>query len=529
MFRKKCINSYIVRGIADGPIKVCDLLQQRRVPFVLHTGYTHPSEACRSDVVVPKPAAPMELVATVTRLIQPRHLAAQASGLITSADRDHSVFPLGSAVHAGQLARSCIPASGLLQVGADTVQQSARRLRIVRGTERECSWRPPHVRCAPIEFPCCRDIAIGQPFVTRLHEQFGAPPTPLVGERLGRFRPGSDPRASHLQGGRSRGRGAGAGRKEARCRCDDEHGLRLCQYRALRRHERNRHAGSGAVLGWCVDHQPKKASQRHTPRARCNDVALRQGGKWWQADDPDPALLGNELRRPDLNWQWCRRGRLSHDHRAHLYRRCGVSAASVRQSEAQPQAKNQAQAQRQSEGEPENQHHRCSASPWGCWVGNQRNRIIATRRQIDVGHGTLRSLCWVRGRYLPKSGMRPALTVVPVTESSGGDEGEERGLTNGRNVVPHATVARPRTFMRTRTCDGRAVIFPPTSHVRENRAGYRSSDAQCSTTLNAEREGRAAVVQPYDSPKANCTGRKERRWWGVTPCLAMASWCSRVP
>ena len=61
-------------GDSDGA-GLCELLQQRRVPFVLHTGYTHPSEACRSGVVVPKPAAPMELVATVTRLIQPNHLA----------------------------------------------------------------------------------------------------------------------------------------------------------------------------------------------------------------------------------------------------------------------------------------------------------------------------------------------------------------------------------------------------------------------------------------------------------------------
>ena len=48
---------------------LCDLLKQRGVPFVLHTGYSHPNEAFRSGVLVPKPAAPLELVTTLTRLL----------------------------------------------------------------------------------------------------------------------------------------------------------------------------------------------------------------------------------------------------------------------------------------------------------------------------------------------------------------------------------------------------------------------------------------------------------------------------
>jgi hypothetical protein len=36
----------------------------------LHTGYTHVHEACRSGIVVPKPAAPGQLVSVIERLLQ---------------------------------------------------------------------------------------------------------------------------------------------------------------------------------------------------------------------------------------------------------------------------------------------------------------------------------------------------------------------------------------------------------------------------------------------------------------------------
>ena len=63
-------------GLGDGDgAGLCELLRERGVPFVLHTGYTHPSEACQSGVLVPKPAAPMELVTTVTRLMRSEHLS----------------------------------------------------------------------------------------------------------------------------------------------------------------------------------------------------------------------------------------------------------------------------------------------------------------------------------------------------------------------------------------------------------------------------------------------------------------------
>jgi DNA-binding response OmpR family regulator len=62
-------------GLGDGDgAALCELLNERCIPFVLHTGYAHPSAACQAGVLVPKPAAPIELVTTIARLLQPEHL-----------------------------------------------------------------------------------------------------------------------------------------------------------------------------------------------------------------------------------------------------------------------------------------------------------------------------------------------------------------------------------------------------------------------------------------------------------------------
>ena len=59
-------------GLGDGNgVGLCEHLRERGIPFVLHTGYTNPSEACGADIVVPKPADPSDLVTTITRLIRP--------------------------------------------------------------------------------------------------------------------------------------------------------------------------------------------------------------------------------------------------------------------------------------------------------------------------------------------------------------------------------------------------------------------------------------------------------------------------
>jgi DNA-binding response OmpR family regulator len=51
---------------------VCSRLQERAIPFVLHSGYTHTPDACRGGTVVPKPADPAVLVKTIVALL-PRY------------------------------------------------------------------------------------------------------------------------------------------------------------------------------------------------------------------------------------------------------------------------------------------------------------------------------------------------------------------------------------------------------------------------------------------------------------------------
>jgi len=58
-------------GLGDGDgAGLCELLKERGVPFVLHTGYSHPGEVCQPGVLIPKPAAPVELVKTVEGLLR---------------------------------------------------------------------------------------------------------------------------------------------------------------------------------------------------------------------------------------------------------------------------------------------------------------------------------------------------------------------------------------------------------------------------------------------------------------------------
>jgi DNA-binding response OmpR family regulator len=57
-------------GLSDGEgTALCERLNARGLPFVLHTGYTHVDEACRSGIVVPKPATGFQLVSTVEKLL----------------------------------------------------------------------------------------------------------------------------------------------------------------------------------------------------------------------------------------------------------------------------------------------------------------------------------------------------------------------------------------------------------------------------------------------------------------------------
>jgi DNA-binding response OmpR family regulator len=68
-------------GLSDGKgSALCERLNERQVPFVLHTGYTHVHEACQSGIVVPKPAAAGQLVSAIERLLQGGSDAPKCSG-----------------------------------------------------------------------------------------------------------------------------------------------------------------------------------------------------------------------------------------------------------------------------------------------------------------------------------------------------------------------------------------------------------------------------------------------------------------
>jgi DNA-binding response OmpR family regulator len=54
---------------------VCERLNERGIPFVLHSGYTNVQEARLAGTIIPKPADPTELVATIARLLYPEERA----------------------------------------------------------------------------------------------------------------------------------------------------------------------------------------------------------------------------------------------------------------------------------------------------------------------------------------------------------------------------------------------------------------------------------------------------------------------
>jgi DNA-binding response OmpR family regulator len=57
-------------GLSDGHADtLCGRLNDRGIPFILHSGYTHASDACRGGIVIPKPADTATLVATLGRLL----------------------------------------------------------------------------------------------------------------------------------------------------------------------------------------------------------------------------------------------------------------------------------------------------------------------------------------------------------------------------------------------------------------------------------------------------------------------------
>jgi hypothetical protein len=54
----------------DEGTALCERLTERRIPFVLHSGYSHVHHACLAGVVIPKPATQTVLVTTIARLLR---------------------------------------------------------------------------------------------------------------------------------------------------------------------------------------------------------------------------------------------------------------------------------------------------------------------------------------------------------------------------------------------------------------------------------------------------------------------------
>ena len=49
---------------------LCERLKERGVPFMLYTGYDHITEACRSEIILPKPATTEQLLGAVKSMLR---------------------------------------------------------------------------------------------------------------------------------------------------------------------------------------------------------------------------------------------------------------------------------------------------------------------------------------------------------------------------------------------------------------------------------------------------------------------------
>ena len=58
-------------GLADGDADaVCARLDERHIPFILHSGYSRDGPACGRGIVIPKPASPATLIKTIIGLLR---------------------------------------------------------------------------------------------------------------------------------------------------------------------------------------------------------------------------------------------------------------------------------------------------------------------------------------------------------------------------------------------------------------------------------------------------------------------------
>jgi CheY-like chemotaxis protein len=57
-------------GLGDGDAEqLCHRLTDRNIPFVLHSGYSHPGPVCSKGISIPKPASPTFIVQAVIGLL----------------------------------------------------------------------------------------------------------------------------------------------------------------------------------------------------------------------------------------------------------------------------------------------------------------------------------------------------------------------------------------------------------------------------------------------------------------------------
>jgi DNA-binding response OmpR family regulator len=58
-------------GLGDGHADpVCSRLNERGIPFILHSGYAHAGDACRGGTVISKPANPKVLIEAIVALFR---------------------------------------------------------------------------------------------------------------------------------------------------------------------------------------------------------------------------------------------------------------------------------------------------------------------------------------------------------------------------------------------------------------------------------------------------------------------------
>jgi DNA-binding NtrC family response regulator len=58
-------------GLSDGDAEqLCHRLTERKVPFVLHSGYGHAGAACSNGISIPKPASPDALIRAVAQQLR---------------------------------------------------------------------------------------------------------------------------------------------------------------------------------------------------------------------------------------------------------------------------------------------------------------------------------------------------------------------------------------------------------------------------------------------------------------------------